>query len=155
MLKKLFFAITIVIALALIFWQGTEVNQDVDKRILESPRVLVGEHIFFVEVAVTEATRLQGLAGRAGLKDDEGMYFVFDTPDRYGFWMKGMFFSIDIIWIRGEEIIGFAENLPPDNSSSPQIYYPPAPVDRVLEVKAGMVQALGIKAGDMAQFLIP
>ena len=106
-------------------------------------------------MAATEATRLQGLAGRAGLKDDEGMYFVFDNPDRYGFWMKGMLFPIDIIWIKEESVIGFHENLEPDNSSSPQIYYPPAPVDRVLEVKAGNVERLGIKTGDSAVFLIP
>ena len=45
----------------------------------------------------------QGLSGKSQLAQDQGMLFVFAQPGKYYFWMKGMNFSIDIIWI-GEDM---------------------------------------------------
>src|SRR3989338_8783915 len=52
-----------------------------------------------VEVADTQEEQELGLSGRKNLKENEGILFVFDAPGKYGFWMKDMNFSIDMIWL--------------------------------------------------------
>lgn len=106
---------------------------------------------FSVEIADTASTRAKGLSGRGGLGPEQGMLFLFETASRYGFWMRDMKFPIDIVWIRGERIIGFSENLDPQIGESIiklKVYYPPEDVDKVLEVAAGTVRELGFVVGD-------
>ena len=113
-------------------------------------------HEFMVEVADTIVSRTRGLSGRAGLKENEGMLFVFGSPDMHGFWMKDMKFPIDIVWIRGEKIVGFAENTMPEPGKSLlnlRVYYSPEPADRVLEIKAGLVEKFGLKIGDTVRVI--
>mgnify|MGYP001579355948 CR=1 FL=1 len=111
----------------------------------------IGERTFKVEVADTLVSRAQGLSGREELKEDEGMLFLFGVPARQGFWMKDMKFSIDIIWIRGEKIVGFSENLPPQGDTPLALldtYGPPEAADKALEINAGLVSRYGFKVGD-------
>ncbi len=130
---------------------------------LRKAQVTIGTKTFQVEVASTTLERARGLSGRDSLAEDSGMFFIFDAPSDYGFWMKDMKFPIDIIWIKGSpsqilpgktwegKVAGFAENAAPEPSKSVwdlKIYYPPEPVDRVLEVNAGDVAKYGIKVGD-------
>lgn len=42
------------------------------------------------------------------------MLFVFEEPAELSFWMKGIRFCVDIIWIANGEIVGVAENSRPD-----------------------------------------
>ena len=64
--------------------------------------------------------------------------------------MKGMKFSIDIVWLRENKIIGFVESAK-FGGLVPAIYYPPSEIDAVLEVAAGTVQKDGLKVGDEIQ----
>ncbi len=114
----------------------------------------VDGHILHVEIADTMATRAQGLSGRERLAEDEGMYFIFPIPAIYPFWMKDMKFPIDIIWIRGEKIVGITENAAvPDSSSGLPIYSPPTIIDKVLEVDAGLAGKLGLAEGKMVKLV--
>ena len=61
--------------------------------------VRIGETRIIAHVSDTLETRGLGLSGRISLEEGRGMLFVFDTPGRYGFWMKDMNLSIDIIYI--------------------------------------------------------
>ncbi len=80
------------------------------------------------------------------------MLFIFDKPGAYSFWMKGMKFSIDIIWIANNKIVGFVENAElPDGLKIPT-YKPSAAIDKVLELNAGTVARDGIKIGDTIIF---
>jgi uncharacterized membrane protein (UPF0127 family) len=97
-------------------------------------------------VANTPDLRERGLSGRTGLPSDSGMLFVFDTPSRYGFWMKDMEFPIDIIWISGDRVVGIEKSLSPD--SYPQIFYPEEDVNFVLEVPAGFSERHNINIAD-------
>ncbi len=105
-----------------------------------SPRraaVKIGDREFAAEVADTPARRAKGLSGRASLPENEGMLFVFEEPGNHGFWMKDMKFAIDIIWIKGDKIVGLTENAEPEPQKSVlglTVYYPPEPVDKVLEI---------------------
>ena len=65
--------------------------------------------------------------------------------------MKDMNFPIDIIWIAGSKVAGFAENAAPQPGArlwELSIYTSPDGVDKVLEVNAGVVAKDNIKVGD-------
>jgi len=108
----------------------------------------IGSSIFEVEIADDSVEQSRGLSGRSSLPENQGMLFVFSDQAIRSFWMRGMNFPLDIIWISGDEIIGFSENLPPANSIDYPLFSPPAPVDKVLEINAGLVKKFGIKIGD-------
>ena len=108
----------------------------------------VGDHIFQVEIADTLVKQGHGLAKRNSLEENHGMLFVFLDEQIRGFWMKGMKFPLDLIWIKDNKIIGFNENIQPVWIGDPSVYYSPSPVNLVLEVSAGTVQKLGLKTGD-------
>jgi hypothetical protein len=123
--------------------------------LLKKAEVSVGGNIFRVEIAQTSLERSRGLSGRDGLAEGSGMFFIFDAPSAYGFWMKDMKFPIDIIWINGDRVVGIALNAAPEPGKPVwglKIYYPPEPVDRVLEVNAGDAAKYGIKAGSAVVF---
>ena len=122
---------------------------------LKTASVTVGAKTFQVMVASTTLARSNGLSGKDGLAENEGMYFLFGSFGNYGFWMKDMKFAIDIIWIAGDTVVGFAENAKPEPGKalwSLKIYYPPQNIDKVLEINAGAVQKYGIKIGDIVSF---
>lgn len=113
--------------------------------------IKIGNQIIIAEVVKSGAEREKGLSGRETIGVNEGMLFLFDKEGKYSFWMKGMRFPIDIIWIRGGRIVGFEENIDPQigvREADLKLYYPPEPVDRVLELKAGRVELLRAGIGD-------
>ncbi|MBI4437781.1 DUF192 domain-containing protein [Candidatus Uhrbacteria bacterium] len=107
-----------------------------------------------VEVADTQAERVQGLSGHAPLGEEEGMLFLHEAKTIQGYWMKDMLFPLDIIWLDGATIVGFQENAPPENPAK-TIYYSPVPVDRVLEVSAGFVAQNAVAIGDVLDVVLP
>ena len=81
----------------------------------------------------------RGLGGRARLGRDAGMYFVL-TSDSPRFWMKGMRFGLDIIWIKDGRVVDVtAASRPRAGTSEAQlpIYSPDRRADRALEVRPG------------------
>ena len=111
------------------------------------PVLEIGNNKFEIEIADNAILQARGLSGRESLPENQGMLFIFDGPAIQNFWMAGMKFPLDIIWIHGDKVAGFAENVPPV-AGIPKIYPSPEPVDKVLEINAGLVKKLGIKIGD-------
>ncbi len=112
--------------------------------------ITVGNKNIAVEVADTDDAREQGLSGRPELTDEQGMLFDFTNTNESvpSFWMKGMKFAIDIIWINDKKIIGITANAPiPKNNSLPT-YSPPGQVTHVLEVASGWSRRNNVKIGD-------
>lgn len=105
-----------------------------------------------VEVADTQAKRSKGLGGKTSLGQDEGMLFVFEKLDKYPFWMKGLTFPLDFIWIRGDKVVDILVNVQPpaagQSDASLPIYQSSETVDKVLEATAGTIQKYNIKVGD-------
>ncbi len=96
--------------------------------------------------ATTTEEQQLGLGQRDSLPADEGMLFVFDHSDTYGFWMKDMRFPIDIIWLDENSVVThIAANVQP--SSYPATYHPETPSRFVLEVNAGYAAAHDIRVG--------
>lgn len=105
---------------------------------------------FTFEIVATPSLRSQGLSGRANIEPNYGMLFVFPSKDRYGFWMKDMQFSIDIIWLSDTgdgtaTIVGIEENVSP--STYPSTFTAPEPVRYVLEMRAGETARLSWRVG--------
>ncbi len=91
------------------------------------------------EVVTTVAAQERGLSGRMSIPDNYGMLFVFPKDDTYGFWMKDMLTSIDMIWLSDNGTIIKIDASVPANSY-PAVYYPSAPVKYVLETRAGFAK---------------
>ena len=108
-------------------------------------RVSINGHTIFVELAVTEADKEKGLGYRNSLAADHGMLFVYNHPERYGFWMKGMRFPLDFIWINGNKVADLTKNV----STGAPAFAPFVPADKVLEVNAGVIDRFGINIGDL------
>lgn len=103
------------------------------------------------EVADDDAERARGLGGRARLGRDAGMYFVL-VGDSPRFWMKGMRFGLDIIWIRGGRVVDLSARVPPPRAGTSEarlpIYSPRRPANRALEVRSGWAARHGVGVGD-------
>lgn len=117
------------------------------------PRISIGNKVTItIEEAKTPDEQAAGLSYRNNLAADHGMLFKFDTPAIHSFWMKGMRFPLDFIWIRNNKIIDLTEHVaaPPLSLSDDQLptYKPKSDVDEVLEVNAGFVEFYKIKIGD-------
>lgn len=114
-------------------------------------KVIINGNEFIVEVAQTKLFQERGLSGHAPLGLNEGMFFMFEKPDKYGFWMKEMNFPIDIMWISEDfKIVHIEKGVKPE--SYPKVYYPNEESMYVLEVSSGRVGALNFKIGDSVRF---
>lgn len=128
-------------------WLGYRQLRRSDQAVVE-----IGGTRVLAEVADTTVKRAKGLIGHAPLGPNDGMIFVFETPDRYGFWMRDMVFPIDIIWIRDGRIVHIEERVPvPVKGEILPTYTPLAAADTVLEVQAGFAEAHSLKIGDSVE----
>ena len=107
-----------------------------------------------VEVADTSAKRTQRRGFRDVLPAGKGMLFVFSKKDRYGFWMKNMKISIDIIWLNNHQVVDVVSHVqPPDDPKKKlQPFYPKADANFVLELSAGEAKRLGFQTGSMVRY---
>ncbi len=113
----------------------------------EMQTVYVDDVAFSVTVADTDMERKQGLSGVLSLGDHEGKLFVFDTPAKYGIWMKEMNFPIDVLWFDNDrQLIYIEENMVPE--SYPTVYAPTSDARYVLEIPAHSVRLFGINLGE-------
>ncbi len=132
-------------------------------------KIQIGASVLDVQLVTSETDMQQGLSGRRELPQNAGMLFQFNTPQSGGFWMKDMNFNLDFIWVASSTVVGFTPNVPApvkdqrsakdegsrikDNSPLLPVYYPPLPVDTVIEVNAGWTEKNNIKVGDVIKKL--
>ena len=119
-----------------------------------STQEAVTDTSFTLEIADTDAKRIQGLSGRTEVPDNYGMLFVFPEAQTYGFWMKDMYVPIDIIWLREDgSIIGIEDSVSPD--TYPDTFYAPEPIRYVLETRAGYARDHGWTVGTVVPITLP
>jgi len=97
------------------------------------------------EVVKTETRIEKGLAGRASLLEGRGMLFSMPDNDTQRFWMKGMRFAIDIIWIENNRVIGCEKNISPADLRT---FVSPGDAGYVLEVPEGFCDKNKVKVND-------
>ncbi len=145
--QAVFFLIIIAVSL-MIYKTDAIVNLPFFHNNTAAKIVVINNALIKVEVADTQAKRKSGLGGREKLASDEGMLFVFDGSGKHPFWMKGMKFPLDIIWLDRGEVVDIATLFPPTKETpEPKIHASTQVADRVLELNAGMADELGIKPG--------
>ncbi len=116
---------------------------------IKTTTVKINDTVFTVEIADTEAKRELGLGGHNSLADNEGMLFTFPSRGFHSFWMKGMMFPLDIIWIQDGIVVDVVKDAPvPEDYSDMSVFTPANPADMVLELNAGIADKYNIKIGD-------
>src|SRR3989344_2558804 len=114
--------------------------------------ITINDVVVEAERADSFLKRQQGLSGRKQLKENGGMFFIFDKPAAYPFWMKDMEFPIDIIWIdENYRVVDITKNALPE--SFPKIFLPSKPVKYVLEVNAGFADKNNISVNDKIEMV--
>jgi uncharacterized membrane protein (UPF0127 family) len=102
---------------------------------------------YTAEVVDTPSLRALGLGGRANLCSRCAMLFLFEKTERHDFWMNGMQFSLDIIWLLNDTIVFIERSAPPGTE---RIYRPDVLSNRVLEVNASAAESLHV--GDTVRY---
>jgi len=107
--------------------------------------VYIRDIVVKAELVKTETRIEKGLAGRASLPEGRGMLFSMPENDTQHFWMKGMLFAIDIIWIENNRVIGCEKNISPKD---PRTFSSPGDAGYVLEVPEGFCDRYSVKVND-------
>ena len=153
-MPTLFLALTMVLGMlsgALAPGPSPSLPQVAPPTFLQTAEIMVGGVPLTVELAYLPADTSLGLGYREGLAPGTGMLFLFEEPAPRSFWMRGMQFCIDIIWIENGVIQGAAESVCPEPAGTADAdltsYVSPVPVTYVLEVPAGWLDAYGLGPG--------
>jgi uncharacterized protein len=110
--------------------------------------IKINNQIFHIDVAVTSEQKEKGLGDKESMDELYGMFFPYDHKEQYSFWMKGMKFPLDFVWIDGNIIADITENVPILTNNQITVVKPNKPVDKILELNAGIVRKYNIKIGD-------
>ena len=126
-----------------------ETNGTYDKKITVSGKNLM------VEIAKTSQAREQGLSDREKMCSNCGMVFIFDQPDIYTFWMRRMYFDLDMLWLNRDKVVDITYSakapLKEEFETPKELYQSKVPADKVIEVNSGWAKKNGIKIGDKLQ----
>lgn len=114
-----------------------------DRQLIE---VIVGEVTLSVEAVTSPESITLGLGQRDEIGSD-GMLFFLPEKRVANFWMHGMRFPLDMVWIDEGKIVGIEKDVPapvdPSSTALPT-YSSKVPVTHVLELPAGKADELGI-----------
>ena len=110
--------------------------------------VRVGETSYALEIAATDAERALGLGERERLCSGCAMLFLFETKARHAFWMKGMQFPIDMVWLNDNTVVHIERRVSPESSET---YTPSGDANQVLEANGGSFDDLDV--GERVKFL--
>ncbi len=111
-------------------------------------RIITNDETLFLnlEVADTIQKRTLGLMFRKSLPTNNGMIFLFDTPQKGSMWMKNTYIPLDMLFFNEKfEIVHIHENAVPHDET---IITTPMPVSGVIEVNAGYAQQNKIQSGN-------
>jgi uncharacterized membrane protein (UPF0127 family) len=114
-------------------------------------RISINGTEFTVRVAERPFAQKKGLSGYTEESlQEEGMLFLFSESKVREFWMRGMEFDLDILWIADGKIVAidrdvdapYSRNDEPERATSS-----PLKVNAVLELPAGKADELGLVEG--------
>ena len=150
-MKMLYWCITICFVGILIFLSLRRPGRQIELTPNTISAVEIGDTEIKVELALSDTEKARGLSGRASLKEDEGMLFVFANTTRHPFWMKDMLIPIDMIWIDEAGVVVYiAHEAQPD--SYPALFGSSVESKYVLEVVAGFAKRHKVEIGTKVQF---
>ena len=105
--------------------------------------------------SLSQTKGLSGISREDFLAQADGMLFTFKDQKERTFWMKGMEFNIDIVWLRDGKVMKVETSIPaPEKGEEPRkIHSAPFEVDTVLELPEGGAYRYGIVVGQMISVL--
>jgi uncharacterized membrane protein (UPF0127 family) len=116
----------------------------------EKSFVIINKQKFTVNLAISNQQKEKGLSILNSLPLNKGMLFPFEKSGIYVFWMKGMKFPIDIIYIQNNKIVEIFKDLPNPKTTNeaPAIAVPKQKANYVLEINSGLSSKYNFKTGD-------
>lgn len=103
-------------------------------------KINIANKTYDVKIAQTDEEKETGLQNIANLPENEGMLFVFDTPQTVSFWMKDTVIPLDIIFLDEDMKVVYVANGEPNSEKIIEVDN----ISYVLEVNKGS----GISIGD-------
>jgi uncharacterized membrane protein (UPF0127 family) len=111
----------------------------------------VAGHAYTLEVAQTEQQQEKGLGDRNSMSTNHGMLFTYAKSGKYCYWMKGMRFPLDIIWLDAQKrVVKIEQNLSP--KTYPEAYCPDTNAQYVIELNTGQAALTHMHAGQQLKF---
>jgi uncharacterized membrane protein (UPF0127 family) len=147
--KIILMAFVLATLLIILTWAGLDGNKDRPAAIITF-NSFEGNVSFNCEVADTPSERAIGLMNRENLDADEGMLFMFESPQNISFWMKNTLIPLDIIFIDESGIVVNIELANPEPGVSDadlERYSSDRPIIWVLEINQGLCANYGITPG--------
>lgn len=116
--------------------------------------LIIDQYKMFVDIALTDKQKQEGLSIKNSLNENEGMLFFMEEPSKASFWMKNMHFPIDIIWLdENFSIVHIEKELPPCTLAFYCPSYKPLKESLyVLETIDGFANDHRLKVGDKIDF---
>ncbi|MEZ6191317.1 MAG: DUF192 domain-containing protein [Phycisphaerales bacterium] len=133
--------------------QGTQTVPVAQAEESTTQAVTIKSETFTLELALDDASRLQGLSDRAEIADDGGMLFVFPKEAVREFVMRRCLVPIDIAFLNahGEVVWMHAMQIESD-PNTPEYrlkrYSSHYPAQFAIELKEGTIRRLGLAQGD-------
>lgn len=114
--------------------------------------VIVGhdgrQHVFHVEMALTEPQQVTGLMFRKSVPADGGMLFDWGAPRESQMWMENTLVPLDMVFIKPDGTIShIAENTVPESEA----IIDGGVARATLELQGGITQKLDIRVGDKVE----
>lgn len=76
-------------------------------------KIEIGDKEYKVKIAKTEEEKMKGLQDIESLPEDEGMLFIYDSPQDVAYWMKDTKIPLDIVFINeDDEVISVKQGKP-------------------------------------------
>ncbi len=143
-MKKNIKSILIVLVFFILLFSFLYINQN-------NKKIILNEKEFIVSVADTQAKQTKGLSFKKRMKESRGMLFVFDEMKQNNFWMKDMYFPLDIIFFdENKKVVYVVSNVTPE--SYPETFGGEVLSKYVLEINASLAEKYNIKIGDEFYF---
>lgn len=117
--------------------------------------VIINGISFKAEFANSTESKRIGLSKYKKIDDNFVMVFPFEESGKPVFWMKGMHFPIDIIFVnenRITQIYSDVKNPEKENSPLP-LYIPDSISDMVIEASAGTAKKYNFKKGNKIEII--
>lgn len=116
--------------------------------------VYISDVGLLADIADTPEKKSLGLGVRDSMDEGEAMLFPFEVAGRHSFWMNGMKFPIDIIWIDTNKTVVHIEHSrqPCPNQFDCPSYQPDENAIYVLETVAGFSERHSITDGTKVEF---
>lgn len=113
-------------------------------------KIVIDKITLEVEVAETNSQLSYGLMYREKLSDDQGMLFVFGSPEIRSFWMKNTFIDLSIGYFDQNKTLFQIIDMKATNLMQKDFpsYVSSGPAQFALEVPKGWFGRRGVKIGD-------